>query len=254
MFEIALAILVGPVILNWVKSTDLIETLSQFGLAVLFFMAAGILAGGSIQWTSKGRPRHGHRLSAATPHSSGQFGVRLVLLIVSGAVALSTVFGLDMLLGAFARGILWRVCISGVDKKHAKVVETTLDAIAHGSPSPLFFINTDLAFDLDAALDSGFAIALMPLLVLVLLVVRGLPSVVAAPAGAGPAERWALVLFSATGLAIIVAVSAIGRSGGYHPSGIATALIGAGSAAAGPDPNGAQDQGRVRRRMYNTIR
>ncbi len=374
VFEIALGILVGPAILNWVKPTDFIETLSQFGLAILFFMAgnelnfkaisgrplrraslawlmsiaAGIVVGWligptleaavfigvalastslgtllpilrdagesrtvfgravaavgtvgefapllaislflsgrnfgasalflaaffiiaalSIWWTSTGKLRHFHRLSAATLNNSGQFGVRLVLLIVAGAVALSTLFGLDMLLGAFAGGILWRVFISGADKKHANVVETKLDAIAYGFLVPVFFINTGIAFDLDALLSNVFTIVLVPLLLLALFVVRGLPNLVAAPAGAPPPERWAFVLFSATGLPIIVAVTAIGRAGGYLPSGIATALIGAGmlsvllfpaialaqrkhvdSAAASPPPNDLQRERRVPR-------
>lgn len=372
VFEIALGILVGPAILNWVKPTDFIETLSQFGLAILFFMAGNelnfkaisgrplrraslawlmsigggiavgwlihptleaavfigvalastslgtllpilrdagesrtifgravsavgtvgefapllaislflsgrnfgasalflaaffILTALSIWWTSRGKLRHFHRLSAATLHNSGQFGVRLVLLIVAGAVALSTVFGLDMLLGAFAGGILWRVFISGAETEHAKVVETKLDAIAYGFLVPVFFINTGIAFDLDALLSNVFTMALVPLLLLALFVVRGLPNLVAAPAGAPPPERWAFVLFSATGLPIIVAVTAIGRAGGYLPSGIATALIGAGmlsvllfpaialgqrkhgdGVAAGPKPNGPRRRGPV---------
>ena len=60
----------------------------------------------AIWLTTKGNHQYFHRLSAKTLHSSGQFGVSLVLLIIAGAVALSSVFGLDMLLGAFASSIL----------------------------------------------------------------------------------------------------------------------------------------------------
>ena len=56
----------------------------------------------AIWLTTKGNHQYFHRLSAKTLHSSGQFGVSLVLLIIAGAVALSSVFGLDMLLSAFA--------------------------------------------------------------------------------------------------------------------------------------------------------
>ncbi|HEX7202684.1 MAG TPA: hypothetical protein VF249_07930, partial [Arthrobacter sp.] len=43
-----------------------------------------------------------------------------------------------------------------------------------------------------------------------------------------PADKRAIVLFGATGLPIIVAVTAIGRNEGLISSGIASALVGAG--------------------------
>lgn len=336
VFEILLGIIVGPALLGWVKPTAFIETMSQFGLAMLFFMAgnelnyaaikgrplrraglawlisvvAGIAAGLlivptieaailvgiavattslgtllpimrdagesrtvfgravaavgtvgefgpllaislflsgrdfgasavflvvfvvivalSIWLTARGNHRHFHRLTAATLHGSGQFGVRLVLLLVAGSVALSTIFGLDMLLGAFAGGILWRVFIGGASPSDAAVVETKLDAVAFGFLIPVFFIYTGLSFDLDALFKNAFTLALVPIFLIMLLVVRGLPNILAAPEGSSWADRWAIALFGATGLPIIVAVTAIGLDSGYLPSGVATALIGAG--------------------------
>src|SRR5690606_21145818 len=78
----------------------------DFGASAVLLVAFVGIVGLSLWLTAKGSHAHLHRLTAATLHSSGQFGVRLVLLIVAGSVALSTVFGLDMLLGAFASGIL----------------------------------------------------------------------------------------------------------------------------------------------------
>ncbi|MHA7305785.1 cation:proton antiporter [Arthrobacter sp. TMN-49] len=336
VFEIALGILVGPALLGWVKPTEFIETFSQFGLAMLFFMAgneinfaaikgrpvrraglawaislaAGIaagfligptveaailigiavattalgtllpilrdagetktpfgtavtavgtvgefgpllaislflsgrdfgasavflvvfvlIAGLSIWLTARSRHRHLHRLTATTLHSSGQFGVRLVLLIVACSVALSVIFGLDMLLGAFAGGILWRVFIAGASPDDRRLVNAKLEAVSFGLLVPVFFITTGLSFDLDALMENAYSMALVPILLIVLLLVRGLPNVLAAPAGASRQDRWAIALFGATGLPIIVAVTAIGKDSGYLPSGLATALIGAG--------------------------
>lgn len=267
VFEIALGIAVGPALLGWVKPTDFIGTISQFGLAMLFFMAGhelhftaikgrpirrsglawiislcagiavGLLVADSIEaailigiavattslgtllpilrdsgksrtvfgravaavgtvgefapllaislflsgrdfgasavyllafvaivglslWlTAKGNHRHFHRLTAATLHSSGQFGVRLVLLVVAGSVALSTVFGLDMLLGAFASGILWRKFIGGAHPQDAALVESKLDGVAFGFLIPVFFINAGISFDLDALFENAFTLS-----------------------------------------------------------------------------------------------
>ncbi|MGP9500591.1 cation:proton antiporter [Specibacter sp. AOP5-B1-6] len=200
----------------------------DFGASAVFLVVFVVIVALSIWLTARGNHRHFHRLTAATLHSSGQFGVRLVLLIVAGSVALSTVFGLDLLLGAFAGGILWRVFIDGAGPGDAAVVETKLDAVAFGFLVPVFFINTGLSFDLDGVFKNAFTLALVPIFLIVLLVVRGLPNVLAAPKRSPWADRWAIAFFGATGLPIIVAVTAIGVDSGYLPSGIATALIGAG--------------------------
>jgi hypothetical protein len=48
------------------------------------------------------------------------------------------------------------------------------------------------------------------------------------PSGASPADRRAIVLLSATGLPIIVAVTMIGTTSGDLPRSMASALVGAG--------------------------
>ncbi|MEJ1230034.1 MAG: hypothetical protein WDM88_04410 [Galbitalea sp.] len=63
---------------------------------------------------------------------------------------------------------------------------------------------------------------------MLLLVVRGLPNLLAAPAGSSWSDRRAIVLLGATGLPIIVAVTNIGRQTHLLSAGIAAALVGAG--------------------------
>jgi len=93
---------------------------------------------------------------------------------------------------------------------------------------PVFFIFTGVTFDLQALLDSTTAMLLLPLFVVLLLLVRGLPGMLSAPADAVGADKRATVLFSATGLPIIVAVTGIGVEAGYLEPGMASALVGAG--------------------------
>ncbi|MEO8222701.1 MAG: hypothetical protein ABI563_18180 [Specibacter sp.] len=82
---------------------------------------------------------------------------------------------------------------------------------------------------MDALLANPPTLALVPLFLLLFIVLRGLPNLLAAPPGSTPRDKRAIVLFGATGLPIIVAVTAIGQERGLLPSGIATALIGAGT-------------------------
>jgi len=58
--------------------------------------------------------------------------------------------------------------------------------------------------------------------------IRGVSGLCTAPPGASGADRRAIVLLSATGLPIIVAVTAIGTTTGDLARGIAAALVGAG--------------------------
>ena len=61
-----------------------------------------------------------------------------------------------------------------------------------------------------------------------LLVVRGVPSLLAAPPGSSRADLVATAFFGETGLPIIVAVTAIGVDQGDLSTGTAAALFGAG--------------------------
>jgi hypothetical protein len=60
------------------------------------------------------------------------------------------------------------------------------------------------------------------------LLVRGLSGLFSAPVGATAADRRAIVLLTATGLPIIVAVTTIGTTSGDLPRPVASALVGAG--------------------------
>lgn len=176
------------------------------------------------------RLEHGrvHRLVAATLDTTGQFAVRLILFIIGALVALSILFGLDMLLGAFAAGVLWRIIIARAPEHDRRLVESKVDAVAFGFLVPIFFIMTGVGFDLRALLAEPWLFALVPVLLAALFVVRGLPAQLAAPPGSPKADRTRLALFAATGLPLIVAVTTIGREEGLLSPGLAAALVAAG--------------------------
>lgn len=194
-------------------------------VVLLFFVVVAALA---LLLASRGPHHRLNRIISATLHTSGQFAVRLVMLLVFALVALSLWLDLDMLLGAFVAGALTRVLLSSADPKDREVIESKLDGLGFGFVVPFFFITTGLTFNLSALTGSPVALVLLPVFLVMLLVVRGLTGLLNTHAGAGPADRRAMVLLTATGLPIIVAVTGIGVDAGDLQVPVATALVGAG--------------------------
>ncbi|WP_396642296.1 cation:proton antiporter [Microbacterium sp.] len=200
----------------------------DFGVAsiVLFFFV--VVAATSVFLAS--RMPHGrlHRIVTATLHTSGQFAVRMIVLILALLVALSLLLDLDMLLGAFVAGVIWQLIMRNAPAEDRAQVESKVEAVAFGLLVPIFFIYTGVTFDLDALLEDGATVALVPVFLVLLLIIRGLPSMLSAPARSTPRDRLALAFLGATGLPVIVAVTNIGMSEELLSPGLAAALVGAG--------------------------
>ncbi|TQJ29829.1 transporter (CPA2 family) [Microbacterium sp. SLBN-146] len=169
-----------------------------------------------------------HRFVNSTLHTSGQFAVRLVFLVLSVLVALSMVLDLDILLGAFTAGIVWRLMMRDAAESDREAVESKIEAVAFGFLVPVFFIYTGVTFDLAALLAEPLLLVAVPLTVVALIVVRGIPSMLVAPPGSSRSDRVAVGLLGATGLPIIVAVTAIGVEEQVITSATASVLVGAG--------------------------
>ena len=196
--------------------------------SALVLLGFAVVAGIAMWVAARGVGRRLHAMITATLHTSGQFAIRLVMFVLLALVALSIVLDLDMLLGAFTAGVIWRLLLTGAPKHEAEMVESKLEAVGYGLLVPVFFINTGLTFDLEALASVPSNIVLVPVILVVLLIVRGLPSLLAAPPGSSRRDLVATGLFGATGLPIIVAVTAIGVDQGELTSGTAAALVAAG--------------------------
>ena len=198
------------------------------GISTVVLGVFALVAGLAI-WLAFRLPRGAmHRFVNATLHTSGQFAVRVVFVILSGLVALSIVLDLDMLLGAFAAGIVWRLLMRDAEPADRAAVESKIEGVAFGFLVPVFFVYTGVTFDLGALLAEPVLFALLPITVLVLVVVRGIPSSFAAPPGSVRRERIAVGLMGATGLPIIVAVTAVGVDEGVLQTASASVLVGGG--------------------------
>lgn len=188
----------------------------------------GVVAGVAYWLAQRGLPPVMQALVTATLRTSGQFAVRLVVAIVASLAIFSIALGLDMLLGAFVAGLVGRIIFQAVSADERTMVESKLEAVGFGLLVPVFFVQTGVNFDLRGLLDDSRSLLLLPLFVILLLVVRGIPSLLSVPDGASRNERIALLLFASTGLAIIVAVANNAVAVGDISSATAAALIGAG--------------------------
>lgn len=166
------------------------------------------------------------RMVTRTLHTSGQFAIRFVIAILAALVTLALVLGVDFLLGAFSAGMLARVVLDRGDPEERRVIETKLDSVAFGFFVPIFFVTTGIGFPLRALLDDPGSLALVPVLAVVMLLVRGIPGFWAPEPGTAAADRRTSAFFTATTLPLVIAVTTIGAEQGVLDERAAAALVG----------------------------
>lgn len=189
--------------------------------------AFGAVTAVAVFWALRPRPPWFARMVGKTLHSSGQFAVRFVMLLLAGMLALAGSFGLDILLGAFAAGVVARLVLRGATPDHSEEVVSRVEALGFGFLVPLFYVVTGIEFDLRALLDGGHALVLLPVFLLLFLLVRGAPVQLLAPRDLGRRDRAALSLFASTCLPLVVAITTIGVDTKALGTDEAAALVGA---------------------------
>ncbi|MGI5473037.1 cation:proton antiporter [Streptomyces sp. CA-132043] len=189
--------------------------------------AFGVLTAGAVFWALRPRSRWFVRLTERTLHSSGQFAVRFVMLLLACMLGLAEVFGLDVLLGAFAAGVLTRLVLHRAAPASSAEVLGKVEAMGFGFLVPLFYVVTGIEFDLDALLHNPGTLLLVPLFLLLFLLVRGGPVYLFAPRDLSRRDRVALPLFASTCLPLVVAITTIGLDQKLLGSDQAAALVGA---------------------------
>jgi Kef-type K+ transport system membrane component KefB len=157
--------------------------------------------------------------------SSAQLPVRVAVLLVLLLDYLAYELGLDVLLGAFAAGIVVRLFITGED---TKVIKSKLEAIGFGFLIPIFFIVSGTRFDLHIFFSRPSTLLRLLLFLVLMLIVRGGPALLLYRRVLPKVERVPLALFSATALPLIVVITAIGTAEGRILPENAAALVGAG--------------------------
>ncbi|GHA48774.1 cation:proton antiporter [Streptomyces anthocyanicus] len=172
--------------------------------------AFGAITTAAVFWALRPRPPWFARLTERTLHTSGQFAVRFVMLLLACMLGLAEVFGLDVLLGAFAAGVLTRLVLLRAAPASSGEVLGKVEAMGFGFLVPLFYVVTGIEFDLAALLHDPGALLLVPGFLLLFLLVHGGPVYLLAPRDLGRGDRAALALFTSTCLPLVVAITTIG--------------------------------------------
>ena len=167
------------------------------------------------------------RMINRLPDTSAQIRIRLSMLLVVGLGALATHLGFEAILGAFIAGAILRLVDADAEHKHP-LFHPKLDAIGYGFLIPVFFVTSGLTFNLSVLFSSASTLLRVPLFLLALLVVRGLPAVLYRPALASIRDVAAVGLLQATSLPFIVAATTIGLQLHAIRPANAAALVAAG--------------------------
>lgn len=162
-----------------------------------------------------------HRLE----NTSSQLRVRLAITFALAFSAVAEHFGLATILGAFLAGVVVR----RTDETPASQEEFQgkLEAIGFGFLIPVFFVSTGVGLDITALFHSTRAIILVPVFLVALLVVRGLPALLYVRV-VGRTRAIAAGFMQATSLTFIVVATVIGVQTGHQRTSTAAALVVAG--------------------------
>lgn len=156
--------------------------------------------------------------------TSSQTALRFTMLLLVMMLALAGDFGLDVVLGAFIAGVIVRrFAPHGAES----ILQIRIEAIGFGFLIPLFFVVSGAELDVRSIIDDPWA---MIRFFAYIIIARGVTTYfLYRGAFPEPRARARFSLYVATGLPIIVAVTAIEVSAGAMTSSDAAALVGAGA-------------------------
>jgi Kef-type K+ transport system membrane component KefB len=158
--------------------------------------------------------------------TTAQVRVRGAMFLLLLLVLAAQEFGLAAILGAFVAGAVLSVLDRDGVRTHP-LFRVKLDAVGYGFVIPVFMVAAGLSFDLDALVEQPSVLVRVPLFLLALLLVRGVPAVVFRPT-LGTRQSVAAGLLLATSLPFIVAATEIGQSLDVITRGTAAAFVTAG--------------------------
>jgi Kef-type K+ transport system membrane component KefB len=158
--------------------------------------------------------------------TTAQIRVRGAVVLLIGFAAIAESLGLEVILGTFVAGAI----LTLVDRDEVMThpdFRRKLEAIGFGVFIPVFFITAGVRFDLDALVAETSNLVMLPIFLLALVAVRGLPAILYRGL---IDDRRALVagLLQATSLPFIVAATAIGMELDLLSGSEGAALVGAG--------------------------
>lgn len=175
--------------------------------------------------------------------STSQSGMRTVMVLLAAMMLVAAWFKLDVVLGAFAAGIMLRHIVDGLEGRRghaddppegglAHMLVGQLETVGYTVFIPVFFVVSGMAVDIGAVVDSPW---LLPAVVASILVLRGggvwLGETLwrVNPGLDRTRDRARVGLYAAAGLPIIVAVTDVAVDNDLMDADTASVLVAAGA-------------------------
>jgi Kef-type K+ transport system membrane component KefB len=193
---------------------------SQF-VGILSLASVGVLAVILSVAPRLARGTRLERIMEEGEHSTSQTTLRIAIVLLLFLLAVAARFGLDVVLGAFLAGMVLRRWAPG--DTHS--LEEKLDAVGYGFFIPVFFVVSGMNLDVDSIVESPLRLLVFFVL---LLLVRGLPSLLVYRRALSMTQRLQMMFITATSLPLLVALAEIGLRNGTMLPENAAALVGAG--------------------------
>lgn len=198
-------------------------TASTVFLLVTFSVLAGAIG---IALSRVGRSIRVSSALLRMEETTAQLGVRVAIVLLAIFLVLSAELGLETILGAFVAGTLLRVVDPDRHLVHDRF-RAKIEAIGYGFLVPVFFVSSGMRLDADALFEAPKHWLLVPLFLVALLVVRGVPALIYRPLMSAR-ESAAAGLLQATSLTFLVVAAHLGRELDVFDAATGAALITAG--------------------------
>lgn len=157
-----------------------------------------------------------------TMTSSGQFPIRLAVFLAVSFALFGESLGLDLVMGAFVAGAVLRALMP--ESLHHDLM-VRLSSLGYGFLIPIFFVTSGMKLDIAAISDAPLGFALVPVFVVMMLLVRGVPVLWLYRHALPFRQRIALALHSSTQLPLVVAITALAVSQGAMPDWCSASLV-----------------------------
>ncbi|MGW7683336.1 cation:proton antiporter [Kribbella sp. NPDC054772] len=195
------------------------ERLVMVGLFALLVVVTGLVV------ATAGRSQRLGGVLLRLQDTTAEIRVRAAVALLVAFVVLAEQFGLETILGAFLAGAV--IGLVDRDAESHPRFRIKLEALGYGFLIPVFFVTSGLRLDLRGLLDDPAALVRVPLFLVALLVVRGVPAYLAVRR-LGSRATAATALLQATSLPFIVTATQIGVLTGLMTPVTAAALVCAG--------------------------
>jgi Kef-type K+ transport system membrane component KefB len=170
--------------------------------------------------------------------SSSQIRIRAAVLLLLVLLVVTTDLGLDAILGAFMAGALVASLTDSERDADFGHFRRKLEGVGFGFFIPVFFVSTGIAFPVEELFSNASTALRIPMFLVLLLVVRGVPALLLRK-DVSRTQVVAAALMQATSLSFIVVATTLGVAIGEVRPINAASLVAAGMLSVLAFPAGA---------------